>query len=118
MTEDQKNAFTQLHRALKPGSEVYTHVTHRSRSGMMRHVRVYVVADGKIEDISFYVMKLCGYRTDDKGLKVAGCGFHAGFDVVYNLGSALWPKGTNKPHGTRNGEPDTSGGYALKQRDL
>jgi hypothetical protein len=29
---------------------------------------------------------------------------------------ALWPNGTDTPHGTRNGEPDTNGGYALKHR--
>lgn len=26
------------------------------------------------------------------------------------------PNGTDKPHGRRNGEPDSSGGYALKSR--
>ena len=38
-----------------------------------------------------------------------------GYHVVYNLGYTLWPKGTSKPHGTRNGEPDSDGGYALRQ---
>jgi hypothetical protein len=41
-----------------------------------------------------------------------------GFDLVYSLGSALWPNGTDTPHGTRNGEPDSDGGYALKQSAL
>lgn len=41
-----------------------------------------------------------------------------GFHVVYALGSALWPDGTPAPHGTRNGEPDTAGGYALKHEWL
>ena len=49
------------------------------------------------------------------GLVVGGCGFDAGFEVVYNLGSLLWPNGTPEPHGTRNREPDSTGGYALKQ---
>ena len=118
MTEDKKNAFEKLHSFLKPGSEVYTTITHRSRSGMMRYVRAYAVADGKIIDITFYAAKLWGYRLDDRGLKVAGCGFSAGFDVVYNLGFTLWPNGTETPHSKRNGQPDTSGGYALKHREL
>ena len=118
MTEDQRNALWQLQRVLKPGSEVYTTVTHRSRSGMMRCVRAYVVAEGKIADITFYISKLCKYRHDDRGLKVPGCGFSAGHDVVYTLGSAMWPNGTKTSHGTRNGQPDTSGGYALKHREL
>jgi hypothetical protein len=40
------------------------------------------------------------------------------FAAVYNLGRTLWPNGTDKPHGTRNGTPDTDGGYALKNRSL
>jgi hypothetical protein len=51
-----------------------------------------------------------------EGIVVGGCGMDMGFHLVYNLGATLWPKGTEKPHGTRNGEPDTSGGYALKSR--
>ena len=28
------------------------------------------------------------------------------------------PKGTRVPHGTRNGQPDSTGGYALKSRQM
>ena len=35
-----------------------------------------------------------------------------GFQAVYCLGLSLWPDGTPEPHSTRNGEPDTNGGYA------
>ena len=52
------------------------------------------------------------------GLRVSGCGMDMGFHVVYNLGYALWPDGTPEPHGTRNGAPDSDGGYALKHRWL
>ena len=38
------------------------------------------------------------------------------FDAVYSPGMAMWPQGTAKPHSTRNGEPDTCGGYALNHR--
>jgi hypothetical protein len=55
------------------------------------------------------------YDRDKSGIKIGGCGMDMGFALVYNLGSTLWPKGTPKPHGTRNGEPDRAGGYALKQ---
>jgi len=118
MTEEQRNAYIYLHQILKPGSEVYTTVTHRSRSGMLRWVKLYVVAEGKIEDITLYAARVLRDRMDDKGIKVPVCGFSAGPHVVYALGSALWSKGTKELHGTRNGEPDTSGEYALKQREL
>ena len=52
------------------------------------------------------------------GLVIGGCGMDMGFHVVYNLGRAMWPDGTPDPHGTRNGEPDRDGGYALKHRWL
>lgn len=69
----------------------------------------------KCRSISWLVGRACGYRCDDRGgLKVGGCGMDMGFHVVYRLGSTMWPEGTSKPHGTRNGEPDTDGGYALK----
>ena len=45
---------------------------------------------------------------------VARSGMDMGFAVVYDLGLSLWPAGTPAPHGTRNGEPDANGGYALK----
>lgn len=54
------------------------------------------------------------FDRDRYGIKVGGCGMDMGFHLVYNLGATLWPKGTRKPHGTRNGEADTAGGYALK----
>jgi hypothetical protein len=53
---------------------------------------------------------------DDGGIKIGGCGMDMGFDLVYSLGATLWPNGTRKPHGTRNGEPDSAGGYALNHR--
>lgn len=73
----------------------------------------------RVRDISGKVADLLGDRTGPDGaIIVSGCGFNAAFQVVYNLGATLWPKGTPKPHGTRNGEPDRAGGYALKQREL
>lgn len=102
---------------VKPGQTVYTTASNVSRSGMSRHIGVYIVAkDRTIWNISMMVAELCGYGKRDGALQVSGCGMDMGFAVVYSLGCALWPKGTKKPHGTRNGEPDRDGGYALKHR--
>lgn len=49
-------------------------------------------------------------------IKIGGCGMDMGFALVYELGMKLWPDGTPEPHGQRNGEPDSNGGYALRQR--
>lgn len=54
------------------------------------------------------------WDSDRGGIRMGGCGMDMGFAAVYNLGAAMWPKGTPNPHGRRNGEPDSAGGYALK----
>jgi hypothetical protein len=105
-------ACTQLRAILSPGMVVHTILRHVSRSGMMRHISV-IGPDSRNLDY------LVSIALDDKladggGIKCGGCGMDMGFNLVYCLGFALWPKGTPEPHGKRNGEPDSSGGYALK----
>lgn len=111
---------------LRPRSTVYCVCEHVSKSGMTRHTRLLIPARNPyqkghlmIRDISGNAAKLCGYRQAKGGaLIVEGCGMDMGFAAVYALGQALWPKGTPKPHGSRNGEPDSDGGYALKHQWL
>lgn len=69
-----------------------------------------------LRSIGYLAAKAMGDRhdSDRSGIAASGCGMDMGFNLVYNLGATLWPKGTPKPHGKRNGEPDRSGGYALK----
>lgn len=100
---------------LMPGDIVYTLIRHVSASGMRREVAVFVVNEGRIRDITNpAAFAVDGTIGKHRGIIVNGCGFDAGFDLVYRLGKALGPEGTPKPHGTRNGEPDSDGGYALK----
>ena len=72
---------------------------------------------GRMLCLDHLAAQLMGYRRDQKhdgGLACGGCGMDLGFHLVYSLGESLWPKGTRTPHGFRNGEPDTAGGYALR----
>lgn len=103
---------------LKPGDTVFTVLKHVSASGMSRSIQLKIVQNGDICDISWDAAHAMGDKIDSKhgGIKIGGCGMDMGFALVYNLGAVLWPKGTDKPHGTRNGEPDRDGGYALNQR--
>lgn len=106
-----------LLRYLKPGSRVYTKVESVSRSGMSRVISVYIADErDSIMNVSAWVCKACDLPRAKTGLavKMDGCGGDMGFAIVYQLGHALWPDGTPEPHGTRNGEPDSDGGYALK----
>lgn len=102
----------------RPGTRVYTILRKVSASGMSRRLTVHAVRSGAIADITHAAHVLTNYPLRDGHLVIGGCGFDAGHAVVYSLGQALWPRGTPEPHSTRNGEPDRSGGYALKHEWL
>lgn len=110
----------QLLKWVKPGDTVHTILRHVSSSGMSRRISVLVTTPDGPLDVSGYVAQVLDMRRNDRdgALVVGGCGMDMGFSVVYNLGYHLWPKGTAEPHGKRNGEPDSDGGYALKHRWL
>jgi hypothetical protein len=105
-----------LRKILKPGSKVYCVLRSVSSSGMSRSISFYSHTRDGLQYLDGHIANVLTSVTRDRkeGLRVSGCGMDMGFHVVYNLGAALWPKGTRKPHGLRNGQPDTSGGYALK----
>lgn len=114
-----------LKKIIKPGSKVYTKLESVSASGMNRRISLYVVAPAQkgqpasIQNITYSAAVAMGCKVSDKGgISVGGCGMDMGFALVYDLGASIWPKGTPKPHGMRNGEPDKSGGYALKHEWL
>ncbi len=117
---DRAEALAELRKMLRPGDTVYTVLQHCARSGMSRSISLLIGRGRDIKKLDWHAMHALGYRFDKKhgGLVVGGCGMDMGFHLVYNLGRVIWPKGTPKPHGTRNGEPDQDGGYALKHRWL
>ena len=116
MTEKDEAIYA-LRKLLKPRDTVFTVLRHVSVSGMFRRIDLYAVKKNRLVYLSCYASKALGVALDKHkdGLRVTGCGMDMGFHLVYNLGATLWPKGTAKPHSTRNGEPDKDGGYALKQ---
>lgn len=122
--QERQEAINTLLKWLKPNDIVYTDVKSVSSSGMSRQIACYVAyhVDGdkpRIKDITWFVSKVCDLKIGSKGgLVVGGCGMDMAFSVVYNLGRTLWPNGTPEPHGRRNGEPDSCGGYALKKESL
>lgn len=117
---EKEAAIRELKKKLKPGDDVYTIVRHVARSGMSRSIDLYIARKREIISITWLVSKALEENIDRNhgGIRIAGCGMDMGFALVYDMGRVMWPKGTRKPHGTRNGVPDTDGGYALKQRWL
>lgn len=93
--------------------------THSGNRGMTAGFRVFVPIIGEsgkplIVDITRSVAELCGMRQGKDGcIVMGGCGYSKSFQIGYSLGCALWPNGTPEPHGTRNGQPDSDGGYAI-----
>ncbi len=112
------DSLATLRAMLAPNDTVYTVLRHVSSSGMSRSIDCYVMRDNAPLWLSRHVANVTGLAWDAKreAVKVGGCGMDMGYHIVYTLGMALWPNGTDTPHGTRNGEPDTNGGYALKHR--
>jgi len=105
-----------------------------SRSGMLRNMDFYAIVpltekEQKEEKhkgikpkvrkvyLNNFISQLLDYKRDErKGtLKVNGCGMDMAFEVVYNLGRVLYPKGDGHTITHRNGNksPETDGGYLL-----
>ena len=102
---------------LNAGDTVYCMLRHVSASGMSRSIDFCLIKNDRPLWITGLVADLLGLKRSNsgEGVTIKGCGMDMGFATVYDLGKALWPNGTPEPHGTRNGEPDSDGGYALKQ---
>lgn len=112
----------QLLSILGDNRTIYTSIKRVSSSGMSRHIALYIAKDNEIIDITWYAIKILGWKrnADTGGLVVGGCGMDMGFHTVYTLSRMLFPEGFKLPKGKygRNGDNsgyDTDGGYALKQ---
>lgn len=114
-------ALADLHTLLEPNSVIWSAHRHSSASGMTHHFDFYTIRNNEPIRLTHLICVACDYRAEprhDYALKTTGCGMDMAFQVVYNLGQTMWPEGTPEPHGTRNGEPDTVGGYAFHHRHL
>ena len=121
LNQQQQAAMDDLHWLLKPGDTVWSLNRHTSASGMTHCFDFYTIQDNQLLRLTHLICVVCEYRQDTRhgyALKTTGCGMDMAFQVIYNLGQAMWPDGTPEPHGMRNGEPDTVGGYAFHHRHL
>lgn len=122
--EERQAAIEKLRDMLTPGQTVYTVLNHVSASGMQRAISLAIptIEGGrlKIMKLDYWASRALGlpFHKKHAGLTVGGCGMDMGFHLVYTLGQALWPEGTPQPHSTRNGAPDSAGGYALRHEWL
>lgn len=131
---DRQEAIKTLRKmGVRPGSRIYTGVSNASRSGMSRHIHCYIVAPSvdfgkrthRIFTISGLVARAIGAKRDNRsgGIVRGGCGMDLGFDTVYSLGRAMFPKGGDLKHSPRAHQErekgkETDGGYLLKHEWL
>lgn len=114
---DRQEAIARLREWIRPGDTIYCVLAHIARSGMSREIKLYHRSHetGDLQWISSLAARAIRSRMGKHdGIVMGGCGMDMGFAAVYELGHALWPEGTPEPHGRRNGQPDSDGGYALK----
>ena len=134
MTRSKEESAAKLREILSVGSTVQTILRHTSRSGMSRSISPIV--DG--QDVSYLVAPLLDRKVDQNngGIKLGGCGMDMGFELVYEMGYALWPDGfmccgnetfgrtghfgchsNDQSNGDRDYTPHIhkDGGYALRQ---
>ncbi len=130
LAENEQEARATLREHIKPGATIYTSLQHVSSDGMSRRIRVYVVRDGRIWDITWWTANACGFRynTKHEALVVGGAGMDMGYHVAYSLASALYrghftcigegcPSNDHvngDPKGYEVGHEHTDGGYSLR----
>jgi len=127
MVNEKEETIKELKDLVKRADyKAYTILRSVSRSGMFRRISVLLIIDNEPYFIDHLINKLGTYKRDKKeeGLRVSGCGMDMGFDVVYNAGRDIWATKeeaqAEKIITYRNGnkEPETDGGYLIKQRWL
>lgn len=116
-THRSAEALAYLRGILSPGSDVYGEVVHVSRSGMMRHIKLFAVVDGKIQNITWYASWAQGSAPADVSgewvIKAGGCGMDMVFGEVYSLSRVLFHK---EFHCIGHGDP-TKYGTACPSND-
>tara|TARA_R100000657_G_C4577733_1_gene41074 strand:+ start:268 stop:582 length:315 start_codon:yes stop_codon:yes gene_type:complete len=91
---DKERAVEFLKDWFPKGSTAHTTVVHVARSGMSRHIKVFAISGDRIQNISYYVSKLLGWRlTKNDAVFVSGCGMDMGFHLIYTLSSKLYEDG-------------------------
>ncbi len=110
----------QLLKLIPVGANLTAVCTGYSRRSGTAKYKLFVTAiaehDGHtyIRNITRMVADFVGFRLDsDEAITMGGYGYSKSFQIGYSLGGMLWPNGTPEPHGRRNGEPDSAGGYAI-----
>ena len=88
------DAIASLKSMIRPGATVYTVIRSVAKSGMSRTMSVFIVKDGELQNITWYVGKVLDYPVRDvdghRAIRVNGAGMDMGFHVVYSLSRVMF----------------------------
>lgn len=120
-----------LRSLLKPGQKIWGEVVWVNKMGTSRVIRLKIVHEEQIMDISWHVAKFIGnWNENHWGVRVGGGGMDMVFNTIYNLGHYLYPEGyqcigdgcpcndhSNPPYPPRDGKVFHGGdsGYCFRQ---
>lgn len=98
--EEKQISIERLRKIIKPNTTIYTILNYVGKSGMTRRIKVYVVVDGDICNISWDVSRCTQFKLSQKhdSLIVHGIGQDMGYHVVDSLKSALGFKNYSLEH--------------------
>jgi hypothetical protein len=122
--EAKAHALEMLHKFVQPGDTIYTIVTHVSKSGMSRDIKMYTIKDNEPVYLSGYVARALDLRLSNDGVRVGGCGMDMGYHLVMNLSYALHGYEDKNVPEERKGRPFSPSkdayraGYSLNHRLL
>lgn len=91
---------------LNDGTVVYAKVTQVSRSGMSRHVELFMVKGEDLVDISYWAARALQWGYADRfprGIRVSGCGMDMLFHTVNALSYAMGYGALNQSHDDKTG---------------
>lgn len=103
---------------IRRGDTVWCVLKHVSSSGMFRVIDLVVIRKNKPLHIAYAAADILGLKFDKArwGIQITGAGMDMGFEMVYQLGRKLYPRGFKVDGRGRNGDMsgwDNDGGYAL-----
>lgn len=122
---EQAEALARLREHVKPGDTIFTTLRSVARSGMSRVIALHVIRDGELLTLDYNAAIVLGRQfkrtPTGYGVRADGCGMDMGFELVYSLGTLLFPEGGPMSKSTRRGfserkgqRREESGGYLLR----
>ena len=90
---NKKEAINTLKKYIKRGDTIYTTVTHVTKTGMTRDIKVRQIKRNRPLNWTYYVANALEYKQKNNGVRIGGCGMDMGFALVYNLARVLYKDG-------------------------